>query len=286
MVSSYSQLEKFEKCPNSWALRYISKNKVDVKSKHLEYGLALHETLEFIFNDTRSKYKIPLPFVYDLYNYNFNKRNIPFDNEIEEMEWRMEGMITLESLILQQTTFDQLLMGSKIIGVEMPFEIPIHVDGLKLADCFFNTENLASSLVDYDTVYIKGFIDLVVETEQGIIVIDHKSGGKVFDKHKLTTDLQFPIYGMAINSLLGKYPIKYYYNFTRLHKSQIVEVNEQRIKDENERIIADFKKMGRGKYTARPTPLCYWCDYSRYKTGICLKSSTWKPKPKEDKKIA
>lgn len=281
LVTSYSQISKFKQCPYSWELQYIDKIHFDTKSKHLEYGLAVHETLEYVFNlikdnsfpdDNLSALKES---VIDLYYNQLEEREVPFDSEEEKEEWIQAGLDMIDSLLNKETDFDKLITESEILGVELPFELPIEIEPTKMTD-----KN--GEIKVYDKVWVIGFIDLVLRTPEGIIVVDHKSGGKKFDKAKLRENLQFPIYALAIKQLFGEYPVKAYYNFTRIHTSQELLIKEE-VTYEMEDIMNKrspkqvwcispekaememmriFNKMKCKIHPANPQFLCNYCDHN------------------------
>lgn len=291
MVTSYSQLDKFLKCPYNWELKYIDGIQIGSKSKHLEYGLAVHETLEHVFKQIQSGIEINLAEAKQLFFENIANHEVPFDSIEEKKQWTAAGIEMIESLLEQRTDLEKLMMESQILGIELPFELPIKVVPFEVVN-----EN-TGEIETHDTIWVIGFIDLVLKTNEGIVLIDHKSGSKKFDKAKLRTDLQFPIYAMAIKHLFGEYPVKCYYNFTKIHEVQQVLVAEEVTADMEEvmnkrgakeiycispkkaekEVKQIFRKMARKKHPVNPTPLCYWCEYGYHLYGICLRSSKWCP---------
>lgn len=291
LVSSYSQIDKYLQCPTNWEFKYIDGINFEIKSKHLEYGLAVHETLEAIFDYLKGGNFMDFnmsAYYKEMFTTLIDCREVPFDSEQEKEEWINCGLEMIDSLLNQGSEFEKMLMNSEILGVELPFEVPIEIMPIEIEDEETGETNT------FDTVYIIGFIDLVLKTPDGIVIIDHKSGGKKFAKGKLRTNLQMPIYAMAIKELYGELPVKAYYNFTRIHEVQEVIIVENVLPemelamdkrgakeiyclspDDAEREIRHvFFKMNSGNHNANPTPLCYWCDFS----GICAKASKWKPK--------
>ena len=254
LCSSYSQIDLYERCPYQWWLKYVQQSQSNIASKHLGYGLAIHETLELFFKMHCNGELPPYDVMVSMYYHFLNVHSIPYDSYEEEMEWTMEGLLMLERLYNPKNELEKLMTTAKIIGVEKSFVVPLH------------------------GVNIIGFIDLVLKTYDGIIVVDHKSGKKMFDKSKLNDNLQFPIYAMAIKNEYGELPVKNYYNFTKVHNLQEASVTEQKIKEAELRISKIFKKMSKKKHTPKPCALCYWCDFSKYKMNICTYSSDWKPK--------
>lgn len=256
---SYSQIDMYEHCPLHWKLKYVDKIKSDELSVPLQYGLAVHETNEEFFESRRTNNpfdKASTEFIYDLC---FVKHNIPFEDIDQLMLYYGEGIEMVNRFFNPKTEVEKLMVNDDYIidyEVEMPFELL------------------------FDDVVVIGYIDLVLFTKDGIILIDHKSGSKAFDKHKLQNDLQFPIYSLAIQKQYNQMPIKCYYNFTKIHRSQEVIIDPLRIAVAERKMRELLGKMNKEKHRAIPTFLCYWCDYGRYKGGQCKYSSDFKPKGK------
>ena len=308
LVTSYSQLDKFIKCPYNWELKYIDKIDIDVKSKHLEYGLAVHEVLEHVFNTIKHNQgnemilagleepkEVSLGEAKEMLINLITEKEVPFDSPEEKETWIEAGFKMLEDLMNKETEFHELMMDSEIIGVELPFELPIDIMPMEVLN------PVTGEMETHDTVWVIGFIDLILRTPEGIVMIDHKSGSKKFDKAKLRADLQFPIYTKAIMHIFNELPVKAYYNFTKIHDFQQVLITEE-ITPEMEAVMNKrgpkeiycmtpegaereirqvFAKMAMPEHPACPTPLCYWCDYGYHLYGICTKSSQWQPKSKE-----
>lgn len=288
LVTSYSQIDKYQNCGYSWFLKYIEKIRVDIKAKALEYGLAVHETFEFYFEMSKLGVFVPQDEMIKYFNKVFKDHEIPFDDEAEEEANLKEGIVAVDRIYIPINEVEKVMVDpdNEIIGVEEDFEVTIELPSfIKVA---YLDENGDPQILETDQVTIIGFIDLVMKTKEGIVVVDHKSGKTLFDKHKLNENLQFPIYGMAIKKKYGVLPVRYYYNFTKLHKGQVLKLERETEKDfilDQDRIdrsvieiIKVFKKMNKEKHTAKPTFLCYWCDYSKYKGGQCARSSDFKPK--------
>lgn len=242
----------------------------DQRYQALEYGSAVHETLEYYFKNKQEDKYIELAEIGEYFDDRMIEHDIPFESKEEETTAYQQGVNMLERLVNKSTELDKLLNSCKVIGVEKDFVIPIE-SGVTIGDEFF------------DTVYIVGYIDLILQDSDGeLIIIDHKSGKKKFDSKKLKTNLQFPIYALYCLQEYGKLPKKCLYNFTRLGVSQEVFVDDERIKESLIQIKQGFRQMYKSaKYKGNPSPLCYWCDFGHRGLDICGHCSDWKPKRKE-----
>lgn len=279
LVSSYTQLDCFINCNYNWYLKYIEKQKSTLRSKHLEYGICVHETLEIYLNMKKNGINVGMPELCEIYEDNFEGRDIPFDTYEEELEAKYKGIEMIQHIYNPVTELDLMIGGNfEILGVEMPIEVEIEMP----KDWFYRYVDNDSvvQVIEDRIVTVIGFIDLVIRTEQGIIVIDHKSGKTLYTKEKLNSNLQFPIYAMHILKMFGELPYKCIYNFTRLAKAQEVVIDNNRIEEAKKLITVTLVEMSTLKNDASPSYLCYWCDWGVYNENICKYSSKFKPKVK------
>ena len=274
IYTSYSQLNRFINCPFSWQLRYIDGIKEEGKSKHLDYGNIIHLTLEFIYDFAQSfDEKPPLSDTQDFFEEKVLELDLQCDTEEEFNDWIDKGLDMIDSVYSNEGIYE-LIRDSEIVGVELPFRVQVETPMREYT-------NKDGEFLESDTVTIVGFIDLVLKTDEGYVVIDHKSGGRKFDKKKLRTDLQLPIYGKAIFEMFGEYPVYGYYNMTRLGLAQRViytervtlEMNEIMDKrspkdiycldpiDAMQQVRQLFTEMYQKTHKGTPSFLCGFCDY-------------------------
>lgn len=284
---SYSQINNFHTCPRKWRYEYIDKSIGKQESIFLSYGSAVHLVLENLLKLQGSEYDNK---TLELGSTEDEVIEIGLERVRSEIEpFKDEGDI---ELLLQQArlNFDLfkrrkafysfLNHSQKIIGVEDDFVLTI-----------------PTVLDDEDVdIKVRGFIDLIYEDKDGIVVVDHKTSKKKFQKQKRREDLQLPIYFMAVEDKYGEYPYKGTYNFTKLNQFQdtlfVPKVTSKMEDEMNERgpkyiygrdpittkreIIKTFKAMNdeKKRSVAKPSPLCYWCNAK----DICPDRSYWKPK--------
>lgn len=276
LKSSYSQIDMFLQCPYRWYLNYYLDKRTEGRFKALEYGSAVHETLEEYFDARKNGIVMTQEELVDIYHMMFEMHRIPFDSEEEKELFLHEGLMMINRLYNPINAMDKLLSSTdvEILGVEMPLDLEIPIKPVRR---IIIDENGEENEVEFETAHIIGFIDLVLRTESGIIVIDHKSGKNKFKKDKLESNLQFPIYAMAILEKYGELPVKSMYNFTRVHDYQEVFIDSKRVAESRQEIAKIFNKMGHPrleidgtpKFTAKPQFLCGWCDFSAKGIDIC-----------------
>ncbi|NMW84732.1 PD-(D/E)XK nuclease family protein [Peptoniphilus sp. AGMB00490] len=277
---SYSQIETFEQCPQKWSFRYIDKILFEQQNIHLDYGSAVHKGLENAFRDLKDNHSLSeenlLQTVNTLsFDYAYG------DTKGELYKYAIEDMKRL----IHYQGFYEKIKDKEIVGIEEEFNLKIPT--------MFSGENIE--------INIKGYIDLIYRDDDGkLVVVDHKTSKKKFDKNKRRNNLQIPIYFLAIKNKYGEYPKAGIYNFTKLNDYQEslfasnITIEQQKLMDKRspkeiwakdpnntvKDIIHTFKDMNNAKLrtTTKPSPLCYWCDYNI----ICSNASSWKPKEKNE----
>lgn len=283
---SYSQINNFETCPRRWKYEYHDKIIDKQESIHLSYGSAVHHVLENLLKERANYNDLEL---------GSNESEI-IRNGLEHVKSEIEpfsGKVDTNYLLeLARADFDRFKLNKgfysflnddvNILGVEEKFtlDIPVKYAGKK------------------ETISVLGYIDLIYEDKDGIVVVDHKTSKKKFQKAKRRNDLQLPIYFMAIRQKFGIYPYKGTYNFTKLDLTQDTLFTNKVTQDMNDlmdkrnpkkiygvdpdnaekKIIQTFKDMNdpKKRNIAKSTPLCYWCNAK----DICKDASNWKPKEK------
>lgn len=271
LAISYSQLSTFLQCPMKWKLSYLDGIRFDEQYEALDYGLCIHETYEYYAKNKAVGKKLELAEMEGVFNNIFTEKDIQFSDEKSEQQAILDGMSAIKRLTDNGGYIESLINKSTILAVEEEFILPIqHVVDID--------DNL------FDCVYVFGAIDLILEKSNGdIVIIDHKSGKTKFKKDKLETDLQFPLYGNYINKKYGKLPKKCFYNFTRLSDFQEVILDEDKIIESEKTVKNIINRMYNGNtYKPVPTPLCYWCDFSKTKHKTCKASSDWIPKSERE----
>lgn len=276
---SYSQIDTFEQCPKKWTFKYIDKIDTDEQNIHLDYGSAVHKGLEIAFLELKDSNALSdqemLQVVETLshdYQYGDPKEEL-YRLAIEDMH-----------RLVHYQGFYKSIKDKDIIGIEDEFDLKIPT--------LFSGEEVE--------INIKGYIDLIYRDSDGkLVVVDHKTSKKKFDKSKRRNNLQIPIYFMAIKDKYGEYPKAGIYNFTKLNSFQEslfaekVTPEQKQLMDKRSpkeiwakdpetsrrEIIQVFKDMNnkKAREIANPSPLCHWCSFK----AICKDASHWKPKEKQ-----
>lgn len=286
---SYSQINNFNTCPRKWRYEYIDKAIGKQESIFLSYGSAVHLVLENLLKLYKG---VPGEETLEL----GSTENSIIETGLEHVRSEIEPFKDdgdIELLVEQaKRNFDMfrnkkgfysfLKDSPNIIGVEDDFTLTIPT--------LYKGDEI--------DINVRGFIDLVYEDKNGLVVVDHKTSKDKFQKQKRREDLQLPIYFLAVKDKYDEYPYKGTYNFTKLNTQQdTIFVPKVTIKMEEEmnmrgpkhiygcdptttkrKIMETFKAMNdeKKRSEARPSPLCYWCNAKEF----CPDRSYWKPKDK------
>lgn len=322
LAVSYSQIEAFKQCPYKWYKTYVEGNRFEERQEATSYGTVIHKTLEYFFRNNRLPTGEDLSAAINLYYF---EEQIPFDsieNTLEALKDTGDLLAWLVRTFRRGTdgkyivpdselnSMEKLLRSAKIVGVEedfvLPYRLPVPV-------------NINGKL--HTHVNITGSIDLHLSMKNGgnvyHYIVDWKSGRKLFDKNKIDTNLQHPIYSFYVMKEYKQgLPRMNLYVFTRTREYQMVKVDEKRkqdsIKDLNDtfrkmydfdtknvrRFTAFVEKSDKSGYTRKqatlkepvpenmrpcPSALCYYCDFGLHKRNMCPFSSDWDPSKKKNK---
>ena len=275
LAVSYSQIETFMQCPHRWHKTYVENIEKDIKTEALEYGSAIHETLEWFFKNRCRPTPMQCAKEFEM---RAKSKDIPFVDVASQLESMRDAILMIEWITgvfqkvhVDMSPLEKCLFNMRAIGIEEGFALdyklpfPVTLDG-----------------TTYDNVAINGSIDLHLQHEDKHVVIDWKSGRKLFDAKKLQTNLQHPIYSMYIMRHYGNgLPVRNYYVFTRTQEYQKVNVDMERIKQSVSILSNTFAKMydfeSDENNKPHPSPLCYWCEHK----DECEFKSDYHPKEKK-----
>ncbi|MCH7759561.1 PD-(D/E)XK nuclease family protein, partial [Patescibacteria group bacterium] len=145
--------------------------------------------------------------------------------------------------------------------------------GRKMLKMFYRDFIKASPQVKYlekpfnfklDQFIIKGKIDRVDETKEGLEIIDYKTGKPRAGKLDAKDKQQLLIYQLASQSLSDVFnkPISkltYYYLETGERVSFLGQDKE--LKQMQEKIVTTIKKIKSSNFPAQPSRMCKYCDF-------------------------
>lgn len=296
LAISYSQLTTFMDCPYKWYRTYLLGERDKSKHEATSYGTCVHQTLEHFFNTGRALTRQQMC---DTFCYYAEKEQIPYISLHSQIKGHIDSMKIINwiadiyerdkegNFVKKDVSRAEYIMRmSNVAGVEEDFVLkyrlpyPININGKEESH-----------------VYFIGSLDLHLEKNGFHTIIDWKSDGKGrYDEKKLESNLQHPIYSMYLLRKYGVYPRSCLYIHTRSQICEEVKVDKERINKSVESINStlrqmysfanqwaeackrkddDFDEYELVKKT-NPTPLCFWCNFSRTSgNGVCQYSSNY-----------
>lgn len=106
-----------------------------------------------------------------------------------------------------------------------------------------------------------GFVDRVDEGEQGVVVVDYKSGQKKPSPNEAANDVQLTISALAVRQTLGLAVESVEYRFLRDGRHIQTNREESAFDWLGEALIFAEDMRERGKFLPRPGFWCRFCDY-------------------------
>ena len=227
---SFSQLDMFKTCPLQYKYRYILQ--IQTPPNHaFTFGQSIHNTLrDFERIAILNKDKATLEELLKIYENNFDPSG--YESK-EHREKRFE-----QGKDYLKTYFEK---GRKLLGnpkfIEEKFRMLI--DG---------------------TPFV-GVIDRVDETDEGVVIVDYKTG-EAREQEKVDKDAQLTAYAIAAKEVLKLNPVKLCLYF--FEDAEIVATT----RDEHDLIVAKkdiaetVGKIKEGEFPAKVGPLCKYCSYN------------------------
>lgn len=233
---SFSQLDKFEKCPLAYWFAFELKIPSPPNASLL-IGSAIHEALEVFYQ----KVKIDrVPSEEDLLKI--------FENIFERIQSE-SGSLGAHDLELGKTKLSDFYHAQNGI-----FEPPLALE-----------KEFIFSVGEHS---IKGKIDRVDEEENGVRIIDYKTGkskspSNAADQKFAEESLQFSIYAIAAKECFD-WNLKSL-NFYYVYDNQVLSTtrNEEQLQKTKEKILDYASQIQSGSFEAKPGFICRWCEFQK-----------------------
>ena len=242
---SSSALDTFASCPLSFYHKYVNEDRPQPKDEttfYADFGTLLHFFAEFYprtnhypdmkFDPAPEKWinEHSVGNVLNGYGNQIMERGIVLD--VEKMIAIYDSLFHMIDFPKQETADEYYEQGinfikslpeydwSNVIGLESEFKIDL--------------QNGAPP--------IKGMIDKVERTEEGIVITDYKTS-KPYSKNAALKKRQLPIYGMASFFLFDEMPVKYVYDFVRFGKKLEIELPVERLTEVKNQIRFEYMQI-------------------------------------------
>lgn len=282
---SYSRLETYINCPFCYKRKYVEKNFLGGESIVTALGTLVHDNQELIALSLKEK-KTP---DYKALTERFMEIDLPKKNPYDT-----EGGI-FGIKVLRAKYTEEYFKPSDKTGLSYHDKINSYLQsGMYRLEQYLN-DNPDIEVWDvehpFEFLYagntIKGFIDRVLfnKQEQQYILHDIKTRDRLFDKSVTTTPLQLIIYALALqNELkLTEPPTQVAYDLVFLSAFQQAGTKGF-IGRGYKKLDKIFDAINDKNFAPKPSPLCYWCDFSNTNPNVteegknmCPYYSLWTP---------
>ena len=282
---SYSRLEQYKNCPMSYKLKYVDEKVTDDTSLALELGSLCHYVLETKGKMLKEEGTVD----YDALNALLHNGLINANEDSTKPTEQMLGVHDLRAKYWEE-------WGKADRDSHMNYDDKI---------CLFRDTVLKSEMEDSgwtpeyfekyfefvfdDRAILHGFIDRIDMLNGVYRTVDYKTSRKIYDNSKLTTSLQFSIYGMAILLEFGQLPIQSQYRFILLDKKQdalTLGWEKRAVKHLSDLFNCIEHDHKENEFIPSPSPLCHWCNYCQHNPNAkdykheCQYYSLWTPEKK------
>lgn len=235
---SPSRASDFKLCPQLFKYKAIDKLEVP-PTVHQARGTTAHLALQRLFDHPAGE-RTPER-LYDLFREAWVElRDVEYPDlflsQDEEREWGIESLAIL----------------ANYFGTEDPVSIePL--------------ERELDMLQDLGDMTIRGILDRMDETPQGLVITDYKTGKAPPERYAIPAFFALKIYALLIRQRTGRTPITLrllYLNGPTVYE---IPVNDGQL-DAMERQLqalwsAINKALETGNFPARPSRLCGWCSF-------------------------
>lgn len=227
---SYSQIDVYLTCPLKYKYQYILQVPTKPHSA-LSYGISIHNTLQQFHLFNMKGHKIGLSALLNLYEENFLNRGY------DSLEHRKKRFVTGKKALKKYFNIWKQQFTGRPIFLEKTFWIKI------------------------DDFFLKGRIDRIDESKQGLELIDYKTG-ETKDQEKVDKDAQLTIYAMASQRLFGKLPDNLSLYFVDNCQKINTERSEGQIRAKKQQICKTVRKIRQSRFGPKPNPHnCLYCSY-------------------------
>lgn len=245
-IYSHSKIQSYEQCPLKFKYRYIDKFRPDIeKTIEAHLGSAVHDTLEWIYNQVKAGKNSPK--IEEVIIYYQNKWEESFSEDIEIIK---EGM----------TAKDYFNKGIKFLVDYYNKYYPFKDGTLECEKkIFLNLDN-------FGEYKIMGYIDRLVfnEETQEFEIHDYKTANNLPTKERVEADRQLALYSIAIKNLYGNYKTKliwHYLSYNKRIDSRRTDIELERLKEDTLKKIKEIESSQ--SFPPNPSILCHWCEYQK-----------------------
>lgn len=188
---SYSQFYTYAHCGLKYKIKYIDGHETPTISPNLIFGDAIHRSLEH-FHRSHAEDQANKLEVFEEFANHWN--NLATD----EIKWKTNK----EKDNLYEMGIDMLNKYYDInINGPKPLMIGVFDDNEEYH--IIPAVEIPFEIKRNDKKPIKGIIDLITIDENGPIIIDHKTAGKMYNKFQIQNNIQLIVYSVAFSQMVS-----------------------------------------------------------------------------------
>ena len=282
---SYSRLEQYKNCPMSFKLKYIDEKVTEDTSLALELGSLCHYVLEMKGKMLKESCVVKYDILESILQDGVCDANIDSDKPTE----RFLGVKELRKKYFEE-------WGKKDASNGMSYDDKINLFWDRVVKSEMEDNDWSAEYFEHyfefvfdDKAILHGFIDRIDMLNGMYRVVDYKTSKKTYDQSKLSTSLQFAIYGLAALLEFGQLPIEYQYRFVLLDERQnalSLGWEKRAVKHLSDLFNCIDMDNRTGEFIPSPSPLCHWCNYCKHNSRAtkyrheCQYYSLWTPEKK------
>jgi len=234
---SYTDIDSFQTCPLQFYFGKVLRIPTPPNSNAM-LGSVMHSVLQEAGQTLRKSQGLKIDDLVASFEKQWAGVTLPDPDRKERL--RSRGRELLERFVRMQEA-----RSGKPIELERKFEFPLVDTG----------ENNA--------IRIKGRIDRVDSTPEGLEVIDYKTG-KQKSPSELKSDLQLPIYALACKELFGQLPSRVTYMFLGDDSQQNKSYSPDEIESAKSEIGGLIEQINGSDFVATPGQHCHYCGFARF----------------------
>lgn len=246
-IQSASSINMYKQCPRKYYYRYIQKLP-DEPNIHAIRGSIVHEALEHFFKmpvTGITNYKVELP------------RKL---EQLFDLFW-IQNKAKLQQLKLTIEELNHYYSDSRMmLSSWMRKFLKKLDDTITFQEAFEKLRPDVEEEFVSQKLGVRGFVDAIYHTENGLEVIDYKTSRK--DIVTPEYSLQAGIYALLIGEIKGEYPKNICFDFLK-GETRPVPVDEVLLKQtkfEIENMHASTDSEDARDYPRKPSGLCKWSN--------------------------
>jgi len=247
---SFTQLKSFETC--AWQYRFAFLLKVPVSGKpSFSFGKTIHSTLYEFFRRIKESRDFSQSGLFES------------ENQPDEHNEALGAHNSLEALLkIYQEKWINEWYPSKRLRDEY------YENGKKALTAFYKLHQAhwpsvlmleQSFQLRIGPYMLKGAIDRVDQTPEGIEIIDYKTG--TFPKNGKKDTQQLSLYALALKEIFTLDPVKLTYYFVEDNKTLTTPVDGEELQAVSDWALGLIEQITKGKFAPTPGQHCSYCDY-------------------------